>query len=110
MRHFYQQMSPQRRQSILDEARQNGRMGIERLPDRAHLEEISDSLIIKALDANALGLLERRLGDGRMIQDSEHHDADCQCTPCKKFFWELFITHDWRKIMEADFDAEDADV
>lgn len=59
MRHFYAQISPQRRQQILDEAYANGRLGIDRLPDSTHIGDATDTLITKALDANALGLKER---------------------------------------------------
>lgn len=59
MRHIYRQMSPQRRQSILDEARIAGRHGMECLPHVVHADDTSDSMIIAALDAHALGLAER---------------------------------------------------
>ena len=58
MRRFIAQMSPQRRQNILDEAYALGRLGSHRLPDSAHCEELSDTAVMKALDANARGLSE----------------------------------------------------
>ena len=58
MRRFIAQMSPQRRQNIVDEARTAGRMGADRLPPIVHSDDVSDSLILQALDAHALGLAE----------------------------------------------------
>jgi hypothetical protein len=59
MRRFVVQMSPARRQQILDEARIAGRLGMDRLPDVVHSLDTSDSLILKALDAQSLGRAER---------------------------------------------------
>lgn len=59
MRHFHPNMSAQRHQQILDESRAAGYLGSERLPASAHLEDTSESILIKALDAHAAGLAQR---------------------------------------------------
>ena len=61
MRHAYAQMSPARCQAILDECRVYGRMGAPRLPDsvHAHADELSDTLLTRALDEHAVGAAER---------------------------------------------------
>ena len=62
MRRFYQQMSPARRQQILDECRVYGRMGAPRLPASVHAlgDELSDTMLTKALEAQEAGAAERQ--------------------------------------------------
>lgn len=59
MRHVITQMSPARRQLILDEAYANGRMGVERLPPIVHSEDTSDTLLVQALEMHAAGQADR---------------------------------------------------
>lgn len=59
MRHFTPGMSAQRHQQILDECRAAGRLGSERLPASTHVDDSSESMLVKALDAHAEGLAER---------------------------------------------------
>lgn len=61
MRRSYPQMSPARRQQILDECRLHGRMGAPRLPASVHIrgDELSESMLIRAIDEHDLGLAER---------------------------------------------------
>ena len=59
MRRFIPQMSAQRRQQILDEARAAGLLGAQRLPDSIHAVDPSESMLVQALDAHAQGLAER---------------------------------------------------
>lgn len=62
MRHTYQQMSPARRQQILDECRVAGRYGAPSLPASVHVhaDELSESMLVKALDEHAIGAAERK--------------------------------------------------
>lgn len=62
MRHYNPYMTVQLRQQILDECRAAGRLGSERLPASAHVEDPSESMLVKALDAHAEGLAEREKG------------------------------------------------
>lgn len=61
MRHFYCQMSAARRQQILDECNLAGRLGALRLPANVHVfgDAISDTMLVKAIDAHEAGLAER---------------------------------------------------
>lgn len=60
MRRSYPQMSPARTQRILDEARTAGSWGAPRLPASVHAvaDELSDSMLVRALDEHAAGLAE----------------------------------------------------
>lgn len=61
MRHCISQMSPARRQQILDESRAAGRLGALRLPTITHAEpdELSDTLLLAALTEFEAGAAER---------------------------------------------------
>jgi len=54
------QMNPARRQQILDECELAGRMQLPRLPDSVHAmgDQLSDTLLLKMIDAHELGLAE----------------------------------------------------
>ncbi len=60
MRRSYPQLSPARRQQILDECHFAGRMGAPRLPASVHVhgDELSESMLVRAIDIHALGLAE----------------------------------------------------
>lgn len=62
MRHAYAQMSPARRQQILDDCESAGRNGSQFLPSSVHVhgDELSDTLLLAALDAHEAGLAERQ--------------------------------------------------
>lgn len=62
MRHAYGHMSPARRQHILDDCELAGRISdLPHLPDSIHAlgDELSDTLLLKALDAHAAGVAQR---------------------------------------------------
>lgn len=59
MRHYNPYMSVQLRQMILDASRTAGLLGAPTLPPIVHSVDPSDSLIVQAIDAHALGLAER---------------------------------------------------
>ena len=63
MRRSYAQLSPARRQWITDESRLAGRMGVPHLPPSVHIQgdELSDTLLTKALDAHAVGAHDKYL-------------------------------------------------
>lgn len=59
MRHYNPYMSVQLRQMILDASRNAGRFGSPTLPPVVHSVDPTDSMIVQAIDAHALGLAER---------------------------------------------------
>lgn len=59
MRRYVPQMSPQRRQLILDESRLAGKNGMPSLPLSVHAFDPSNTGIRQALDEHELGLAER---------------------------------------------------
>jgi hypothetical protein len=59
MRRYNPNMGVTLRQQIIDSARDAGRWGSPNLPPIVHSVDSSDSMIVEALDAHALGVAER---------------------------------------------------
>lgn len=63
MRRSYAQLSPARRQQILDDCELAGRTSeLPHLPDSVHAlgDQLSDTLLLKAIEAHETGVAERK--------------------------------------------------
>jgi hypothetical protein len=45
---------------------------------------------------------EVRKDAGQPSAEVLSHEVDCQCAPCRAFWWELFVTTDERAVMTGE--------